>query len=388
MTSVTGRASRSMWPLMCGMMAVSRAAAAQPTFQIEPALAIVQTFDNNLLFAPADPQSDFVTRVTPGLTSRFRGQRIAFDAAYTLDAQRFADHQELTAVNGHRAVAAFRSTPTQRWQFATDASFTSTHFPGELNTETAFVVQRAAAHQFVVRPSATYQLGQTTRTVVEYSLIDDAVAGGLHASNQLVRLRLERQKSERSTVTFGYDAQRFDFEPGFVSLSQVVTIGAARAVSRDVRLVISGGPRLTDNRVGADLAASLQATLRSAALGVAFSQTQTVIVGVAGIADTQNVVANAEFDVWRQFRIRLAPGAFRITAGERHATGYRGTIELSRALTRTMSFIAAFQSNVQNGNIYPGTIRYPFDVISRQVVAVGFVLAAGDVVARDGRRTW
>jgi len=346
----------------------------QGAAQVVPSLSVTQTYDSNLLFSAADPQTDFITRVTPGIELRRESPLMTFTSRYRLDADRFADHPALTAIDGHHALVGFRYTPTRRLVFAADAEITRTQIPSELNTDTGLASTRAAATRFAVHPSAVRHLDPVTDAIAEYSFTEDHLAGGVRLRAQMAAVGAERRVSAREKVRLGYAVQLFDFGLPSAVTSQTLTVGWTRQLARPISLTLRGGPRLLENRVTADLAASLEARARSASMSLSYAQTRTTLIGLAGTAASESVIAEIAWEPWRRTQVRVAPAASRIVREGLQSRVYRLGFSMSHPVANGLSLRAAYDANVQHGNIYP---TVGLGAISRHVVSIGFVGGVG-----------
>ena len=297
--------------MMFWIAGVSAPALAQPRFQVTPLFSVAQTYDDNILFSAISPEADFITRVTPGLESHYDSPLFTLVSRYAFDAERFADHPALTAIDGHRASLEFHYKPTARVELSADGGFTRTRTPGELYAAGGLILARATAERFALHPAAKRQLDRNTVAWVDYSLRDDRLAGGARVLAQDATAWIERHRSARDTITFGYAIQHFAFEPALDSTSHAVTMGWSRSVSRETVFTLRGGPRVTDGRVAPDVSALVESRLRSVTMSLGYTQTQTSLIGLAGVAGTQNMTVAAHWMPTRDLHFRVAPGIFR-----------------------------------------------------------------------------
>ena len=131
-------------------------------------------------------------------------------------------------------------------------------------------------------------------------MTDDRYAGIVHGQSQRAGLQVERRRSERDRVTIGYEVEYFDFETrrpvlqhaAYATDIHALTAGWAHDISRRASVTLRGGPRLVDGSVAAEIDAALRARLKTADLSVNYTQTQTALVGIAGVADAQTLGAS------------------------------------------------------------------------------------------------
>jgi uncharacterized protein (PEP-CTERM system associated) len=66
------------------LLAPAHASAQQGT-RLQPSLAVVEVYDDNVFYTPEPTLSDWFTRVTPGLQLRHRSAPLILTARYDLD---------------------------------------------------------------------------------------------------------------------------------------------------------------------------------------------------------------------------------------------------------------------------------------------------------------
>jgi hypothetical protein len=353
---------------------------AQPASELISSVDVVEIHDTNLLFAPHDRETDAITRVTPAIAYVSRSPLFDFSGRYSLDAERFAEHQRLSAINAHRAALEMHYRPSRLLDVGVDAAFTDTHMPTELNSLIGFALSRARTTRFLVHPSGKRQIDRNTDLSIDYSLTDDRYAGIVHGRAQRAGVQIERRRSERDRVTVGYEVQRFDFESRQSVLPQMayatnlhaLTLGWAHDISRLVSVTLRGGPRLVDGRAAGEVGAAVKAAGKSADVSVGYTQTQTALVGIAGIADAQAVTASAGWHAWRSLQVTASSGVFRVERMGIEAYGYRAGFEAMHPLTKTLAVRTTYEANLQRGNIY--AVSEPdLGIVSRHVVSIGLV---------------
>jgi hypothetical protein len=349
-------------------------ASGQQTSYITPSVSMTQSYDNNLLFGFGERQADFITRVTPGIEAQSESRLMTVAGEYFLDADRFNNHPELTAVDNQRATARIRYAPAPRYQFATEAAFIRTVLPGELNVDSGLVLTRAPAVRFNLHPSATRDFNRNTSATVNYQLTDDRLTGGLHIRTHGAALRIEHHQSQRVVTTVDYGVQRFDFGPATATMSHVLTFGWTREMAQGTRLMLRAGPRVTAGTLSPELSAGIETRLKSADLSLAYAQTRTTLIGVVGTADTQSVTASALYRRWRRLQARVSPAIYRVVQNRFEGLAYHVGFQTTTPVGRAMSFVTMYDFSLQHGSLYTALSGYR--PLSRQVVSVGFVHGA------------
>jgi hypothetical protein len=338
----------------------------QEALRLEPSLRVSQVYDSNLLFAADGRQDDFITRISPGIDTAYRSAVLSFTGDYSLDAERFAEHSSLTGVNAHRTRVSTTYKPAPRFELAAEGAFMRTQFPGELAPGTGLVLRPAPALRFFVHPSAARQLDQRTSADVDYSFTDDQIVGGMRFRAQSTSIRLQRRESERTTASIRYELDRFDFNTGTASTSNMLTLGWTRSMTRDLSIALTGGPRIDNRRLEPELTAGMQARVRTGDLSLAYSRSRAPVIGFTSAAQTDTLRGSVAFMPWRHARVQVMPSVYRVVTGDRHARISRLGVEVSPVT----SLRAEYDVSLQNGDIYSTALPSAF---SRHVLSITFI---------------
>jgi hypothetical protein len=370
---------------MLVLVVPARAAFGQPAYEWTPSLNIVESYDSNLFFASTNPQSDYITRMTPGIESSYRSPLVTLTGSYALDFERFVDHPALTAVDGQHASAAFHYMPTRLFEVGADGTFTRTQTPAALGAESGLVLTRGPANHFFIRPSVVRHLDAVTDASAEWSLTRDHLSGGARLRVQTGAVRLERHVSARQTVTVGYAVQRFDFEPAALSAtltpgstSHQVIVDWTGELSRETSLNVHGGPRVTDGHLAPEIAASIRTARSATEFSIGYAQTKTTLIGVAGIVATRSITGSAAWTRWRRLQLRTAPGLYEFASGGLQVRAYRIGFEASRPITKTYSIVGAYDATLQHGNFY-SAVDARYAGLSRHTMSVGVTRTAAGI---------
>src|SRR6266545_2672982 len=104
------------------MAGVPAAARAQTGWVVLPSFTLAEEFDDNVFVSTTDPQSDFITRMTPGLQ------------------------------------LGYRSEPFRLLTVSLNVTYFETNTPSELVPTTGLQLARIRATQLAIIPAATYQI--------------------------------------------------------------------------------------------------------------------------------------------------------------------------------------------------------------------------------------
>ena len=373
----TGAGLAHVLVLAQGVM-MARATAAQDVAGVRPSVSIAQVYDTNLLSTPSDHRADFITRVSPGVDYRFRSTLWTFAGRYSVDAERFTNSPEFSALGARQhATAGFEGRPTPRVKVAADTEFYRTETPGELNTQTGLALTRATAEQIVAHASLTRQLDPLTGGTVEYSLTDSRLASSFRTQTHTVSIGAERHMSPRDRVSVNYALHQFlfaiDREPASTPTSHTLGVGLSHSITQRASVAIVGGPRITNGSPAADLSASLRYQFQPGDLSLAYSRTETAVIGLSDVVRVQGLTATAAYSRGL-VQIRIAPGVFRSMEAGHQADVYRLGLGIARSITKNLALDVAFDGNVQGGNLYADA-ALSHDTISRHQLMVRLTAA-------------
>jgi hypothetical protein len=357
-------------------------ARAQGVLRVSPLFGIAQVYDTNLFSrsTPSDRQADLITRVSPGLDSEYRTPLLTLIGRYTLDAERFADHSELTTMNARQqASIGFTYRVRPRLALAADAELATTQTPGELNMDTALTLARASARRIAASSSVTRQFSAMTAATLDYAFAEYTIAGAPATRSHAATIGTEHHPSLRDTVGVDYELRHFLFDASSTTAatgataatSQALILGWNRAMTPRTTLAIAGGPRITNGAPAADLAASVHYQLTPADdLSLAYNRTQTTVIGLSGTTDTQSFTATASWSPVASLQVRVAPGFFRNVQARQPVDVFHLAVGVVRPIARRVSLDVGFGAYMQHGGFHapPADARISrHDVIVRLV---------------------
>lgn len=336
-----------------------------------PSFGISQIYDDNLFYRPA-AESDTITRVSSRLDARYRSERQTFSARYALDSDWFAHHPDLTTVHA-RQDAGFDEQyhVTRRLSFNGAAAFDETEAPAELNLATALTPARARAQRFTLQPSATYEFAPQTTATVGYVAAHDRMLG-VSLLTQTATAGIEHRASARDGVRWEYGYQSYLFNAFDRQTSQVLTAEWTHDLTLATSVSLRGGPRITSGTLSPEAAASIHHKLRIGEATLAYTHTQTTLIGLVGIADAHSVTARVAGELRSGLQLRLEPGLLRTTQLNLGSTVYRLSIGGAQPVGRRLAIEASYDLNLQHGAIYAAQ---SVETIRRNAVVVRLVAA-------------
>jgi hypothetical protein len=350
-------------------------ARAQGVLRTTPLFSVTQQHDSNVFSTPLDPEADFVTRVSPGIASEYRTPLWTTSARYLIDLERFATHTSLNGDARHQAAFSVHYNSTSRVTWDGGAELWKTRTPGELNGATGLSLTRTPATRASAHGSLSRRLAPLASARLEYVITQDHLTGGTGATTHDAATRLERRRSTRDSVTWDYRFRAFDFNAAGPSVnssatSHVVLIGWNHTVTPSTRLSIDAGPRVTNRSTSAELGLALQYQEGPRDLSLSYARTQTTVIGLAGVADTQSLSAAAGWPLTTAMRLHLRPSLFRTALNGVQADAYVLGFDVTRAITRGLALDVGFDASVQRGSLYS---RMANPTIARRQVLIRLV---------------
>jgi len=349
---IRARRRLALWGL--GAALLPAPAGAQSAFDLDPSLTLMQVYDDNLFAQPQAEQSDFILRLSPRLGARYRSRALTARAHYTIDAERYLEHPELSAALA-RQEAAFevRGPATRRVDLALAGSWTRTRTPAELNVISGLEAGRAQARRLQAAGEMTVRLGTRTSATFAPALTRDELDGRAATDEAAMGLGLQRRLAAASTSRLDYKWRRFSFDGG-AEHSHVLTAGWTRRLGTASQLDVQAGPRLGSTGLGAEVSLGWRRRLRRGELALTYLRTQSTALGQPGPLDVDGVAATFSRQVARPLRLAIGPSAFRTAGDGFDALVYRLGLDLALKLTRRLTLLGSHQFSLQRGG--PGTL--------------------------------
>lgn len=286
------------------------------TFTLTPSLAVLETYDDNVLLSSTDRQSDFVTSIIPGLRLTVRDPRWDVTLAASARADYYADRPELNSTTDHQSgnlAIAFRATP--RLTVSLADTFTRSLNPAEVDTATGITTGRFRSYSNTVTPAVRYQVTPLTLLGLDYSfaILRSDSPFTLDQDTHEGRFSLERQFTPRNTGTFRYTFSRFMVEGEPDRDAHSPRVGLIHILSPTIRISAEAGVLLVERTDGAT-EVSPAGTLR---YDQEFSQGRfsltydrsARLAGLDGVAGaSQSLTATVTFIAARNFTLDLRSG--------------------------------------------------------------------------------
>jgi hypothetical protein len=325
-------------------------------FDFLPSLAISQVYDTNLFVTSTNRQADWITRVSPSVDADVRATLLTLSGRYTIDLERFAQHEELNSAAGRqRAALTLDYRPTPRVAVLADAAAATTETPGELNVVNGLAVGRARAQQLAGRVRVSRDLSERTNGSVGYTFTDGRIAGGIRTEEHAAKIGTLQRLNQRDTVTADYGVRLFRFASGDSSMfqtSHAITLGWNRTVTQRAAVSLSGGPRVTNGSPAPEVSFGARYRLADGEVSFDAARAQTTVLGLAGVAAISSVAGSLRWRLTPSMYAAVTPGFYYTTLADRRAAVYRTTIAVLREISSNLAIDVTFDGNVQMDNLY------------------------------------
>jgi opacity protein-like surface antigen len=346
-----------------------------------------EVYDDNVFSVPSDPgpmatakdrdrEADFITRFSPGLEVGYQSTPLTVAAAYTLDADIYAKHSDLSSLPARQAATLdLRCLPTRRWTLGLDGAFRDTDTARDLNLSqlldphggrpifaaTNLNVERSSAREYVASSSVGHRLTRTLGASGNYAFRATDQSGSINESH-LAGSGLDLALNRRLSVRTGYSFSRFTFDDDGQgsnggsqdTTSHTVLFGGRYQLTRLLDVSAEAGPRFSEGSTDAAASASASYRLRKGVVSVAYVRTQATTVGESEVVDADTVGAGIAYDFTRRFGASLGFTYSRNGLEQSDADVYQTAFGLEYRLTRwlsaTVSHVFAFQDEQFNGS--------------------------------------
>jgi hypothetical protein len=330
---------------------------AWPDLYLRGALSVAGVEDDNLFFTAVRPERDFISRVTPEIEAGSLGPRMSLTGRYTFDAERFAEHPELTTPRARQnASIDLKSDPARSLALTVHGEYVSTLTPGDLNLQTGLTAGRLRARRLSAGPSLKYRFSPLTSGTVAYTQTRDDLSGGLASSVRTAALGLERRTTPRDTMKAGYTINRFHFEQSDVTTAHALSFGWDHRITPRTGLALSGGPRFFEGEIEPEASMAIRHGSKRADVSLTYARGLATVIGRAGTVTTESLAPAFTYRSARLFRVSVAPAFFRIRGKEGGDETRVSLINLEAAcrLGPRMSLEASYHRSLQEGTLAAG----------------------------------
>jgi len=148
--------------------------------------------------------------------------------------------------------------------------------------------------------------------------------------------------SARTDLYFAYRFEQRQFLPGPLITSHIGTIGWSRLLTPSLRLVLEGGPRVSDGDWSPDVTITATQTVNDlTTFSMGYGHTQDVAVGVIGLITTDRVNASVTMARTRRWEAMFSAGAFRNVQPVNDSLAYDASVSVGRSLSDAIWLVAS-----------------------------------------------
>lgn len=330
---------------------IAGAVSAQTRAAFVPSFAVTTLYDDNVFLTSRAAAADRIVRMRPALTAERHFPRGRYAGWYTVDAEHFALHRELTSPLARvQAFSRVHYNAGRRLVLAADHGYVNTTAPMELNMTTALATSRIRTTRVSGSASAAYRVSRRTTGTASHSLTADRLDDGRAMRASTSRIAFDRTLSHRERLQIDYEHSRFDAASHSTG-ADAVRLGWTRAIGGRTQLQLRGGPRVTAGSSSADLLALAIHTRENTTVSVSLEQTQTTAIGLDVPVEALSVQLRGRWRPNRSLSLGIAPGAFRSTFAAREIDVVRIAADARYAITRTAAIEAALSVERQRGTV-------------------------------------
>ena len=287
-----------------------------------PSFTLAEEFDDNVFVSSTDPQSDFITRFTPGVLFGYRSAPFTLLVSSSIDGELYVKNPELDGVNRKRAALEVKYLPYRLLTLSLDVAYFETETPTDLVPTTGLQLGRSRATQVAVIPAAVYQFTPNDTGSASYAFFRDTIEGGLDNYTHRVKLGYARQLTALDTGFINYRLHVFEAQENPTTVTNTPTIGWKRQLTPRTVLTLEGGPRFVsggpsfvDDTVEPEAHGALEHRTQFANFVLEYHRTEAVVVGRPGKTELESATGSVEVEPLRQLKLRFQPGWYRTFQG-------------------------------------------------------------------------
>jgi len=359
------------------------AARAQAKVTVTPSISVSSLYDDNL-FAKTLASGDQMTLFTPGVEISYDTAVRTLAGEYSFDMQRSLDHPALNNLQARRhGMLDTRFQLMPRFTIGFGGRYDRTDTAGELNYYTGLLSDRRRAQR--VEGGPTFFFKATPRVTFSglFNWTSETVDESVGGNEEVARLALMRQFTERLTIGLGGLARRFDSAtqsivpnglPLFTNDGAIDTLSDGFAIAAGGRFTseaallmwsyevapatminFQGGPRYSSarDRIAPEIAASLA---RKAAnvinYGADYWRGESIILGVLGPVEVNSATGNVTWPIRPNLEVGVHGGLFDSqTLSQGRARVYHAEVVASWTARGPFTLAASYGADFQRGDV-------------------------------------
>lgn len=371
---------------MATVMVAQTTGCATPGLYAIPEVSVIEVYDDNLFFASADEQSDFITRVSPALEVGYEADTLSVIGRYRFDAEVYARESELNDAQV-RQIADLRVDymPAERVTLSALADYTKTETPLDIalipgGSIPGLLTGRAEAERTSVRSAASYRFTEPTTGSLAFTWTDEKLADVGKSTTNILETWFDQRLSGVNTLSYGYLYRQYRFDqfgidgdPGFSPTSNTTQdsstpwIGLTHQFNARSRVVGRAGPRLDGSSVDPYVLISFQHKFNQGEVWVDYERDETTLLGEPGTLDLEALYATISRRFGTSLDVQLTPGYARLERTGATLNLYSLGLGAVYKINEAVFLTATYEFNHQEVNAVVGGLSE----VSRNVFQLG-----------------
>ena len=337
-------------------------------FSFTPFIALSTAYNDNI-FLKAKSEDDTILRLNPGFVMTYHSKRTYFNLSYSQAADKYTRYSGLLNSwhDEQLGFLGYRRQFTDRFSAGINSSYMETFNPGQLAPAAGLVLTRTKSTYISVVPSLAYVLNENNAINIFYNRTRYNQNAGLITDVDNASLTFVHALSLRNSLEF--QAQNFTYHTsdGSSASSNLITMGWTHAMSRQMSLVLSAGPRRTEGSTVPQVSAALRYNTDSFGYSITYVRSQAAIIGQSGVNDLQGLDVSFSYNPTPRLSIGLSPGYFHYYGTNLNTHGYHAGFYARYYLSPAWSINLNYGYSWQDGNV--GTSTRPV-VLRKNIVAL------------------
>jgi hypothetical protein len=324
----------------------------QPRFHIRGVLEVDERYDDNLFSSAHDRKGDLISRVSPRLAAGYHAGSFRVRARYARDVEKFHRHHELDSARAGQDASLDVIWPLGRaLSAASSVSYADTKTAHDLNLITGLEIGRFPARRYAAAQSLALRMGAIRRLVADATFERQQSYNGSSMEVQGATLGYEQRLGPTATWGMGFSTKRFVGGGGDMS-SHILSLAWSRDVTPLERFEIRAGPRLsTGHRIGPELSVGFRHQSKRGDLTLAYVQTESAVVGLAGPITTDGITGRFSHDLSRSLRIRGGPSVRTSRQAGLEGMVYQWNVSMVWRVARHLVVTGSHMLTVQQGDL-------------------------------------
>lgn len=372
--------------IMAIVMAAQTTGCATPGFFAIPEVSISEVYDDNLFFASADEQSDFITRVSPALEVGYEADTLSVNGRYQFDAEAYASETELNSSQVRQlANLNVEYQPTQRLTLSAVAEYTKTDTPLDITIIPGASIPglfrgRAEAERTSVHSAASYRFTAPTTGSLAFTWTDEELVDFGKNDISALEAWFDQRLSEVNTLSYGYLYRQYDFdqfgidadpEPtltrGATQDTHTPWIGLTHQFNARSRVVGRVGSRIDGSSADPYVLISYQHQFSGGEVELNYERDETTLLGEPRTLDLDALYATITRRFGARLDVALTPGYARLDQPDFSLDIYSLGLGAVYKINEAVFLTASYEYSLQDINFGLGGSSD----VSRNVFQVG-----------------